>query len=107
MRRALTELLYSDEKEYTDSATSRCVRSAESVLYTVDVLDWLTTESERSNIRLNEGFMRQLYVFEQCEYAPTETHPVYIPWKKANDEAAAADAHARFMRFTTIEYDCD
>jgi dual specificity phosphatase 12 len=37
----------------------------------------------------NEGFMRQLQVFEQCEHAPAETHPVYIAWKKSLDEAIA------------------
>ena len=33
--------------------------------------------------------MYQLQVFEQCEYAPTEDHPVYIAWKKMHDEAVA------------------
>ena len=44
------------------------------------------------------------YVFEQCEYAPTETHPAYIAWKKANEEAVVADAHAVFMHFRPIDY---
>ena len=33
--------------------------------------------------------MHQLQVFERCEYAPTENHPVYIAWKKMHDEAVA------------------
>ena len=33
--------------------------------------------------------MHQLQVFEQCEYAPTENHPVYIAWKKTHDESVA------------------
>lgn len=33
--------------------------------------------------------MHQLQLFQQCEYAPTENHPVYIAWKKMRDEAVA------------------
>ena len=37
----------------------------------------------------NEGFGHQLQVFEQCEYVPTENHPVYIAWKEEHDEDVA------------------
>ena len=49
----------------------------------------------------NEGFMHQLQIFEQCEYAPTETHPVYIAWKKAHDEAVA-NCQAKYINIIPV-----
>jgi len=49
----------------------------------------------------NEGFMHQLQVFEQCEYAPTENHPVYIAWKKTHDEAIA-NPQFTFINFIPV-----
>ena len=49
----------------------------------------------------NEGFIRQLQVFEQCEYAPAENHPVYIAWKKAHDEAVA-NSQVKFINLIPV-----
>ena len=105
MRRTLTELPDSDEKEWPETVTGHSVCSGKAVLYYVWIfLLGLARKSERNVIRPNEGFIRQLYVFEQCDYAATETHPAYIAWKKANEEAVVADAHAVFMHFRPIDY---
>ena len=49
----------------------------------------------------NEGFMRQLRVFELCGYAPTENHPAYIAWKNVHDEAVAK-SQVKFINLTPV-----
>ena len=51
----------------------------------------------------NDGFMYQLQVFEQCEYAPTEAHPVYIAWKKIHDEAVATSQFKFINLFPVVD----
>ena len=57
----------------------------------------------REIIRPNSGFIRQLYVFEQCKYALTETHPLYIAWKKANEEAATVNTRTIFVSLKPVD----
>ncbi len=45
--------------------------------------------------------MHQLQVFEECEYAPTENHPVYIAWKKEPAEAIAK-SQVKFIHFVPV-----
>lgn len=49
----------------------------------------------------NEGFIHQLQVFERCEYAPTENHPIYIAWKKMHDEAIETPQF-KFINFIPV-----
>ncbi|KAH8822736.1 protein-tyrosine phosphatase-like protein [Flagelloscypha sp. PMI_526] len=41
----------------------------------------------RPVIRPNDGFLRQLEVFEACACDPTPSHPAYISWKDTHDKA--------------------
>jgi dual specificity phosphatase 12 len=51
----------------------------------------------------NEGFMHQLQVFGQCEYAPTENHPAYIVWKKMHEEAITTSQFKFFCLRTVVD----
>jgi hypothetical protein len=40
--------------------------------------------------QVNPKFMRQLEIFEKCNYQPSPTHEAYVLWKQKRDDELTA-----------------